>query len=101
MRWACSSHRATQRHGGESPPSPSPQSPESQPRPPASAYPEKCLMRRSEMPCHVSTYVRRLASVGVSSTVFPPIPSAQRMLKRDRSDVALIASGVYISIHTH
>src|SRR5205085_12179937 len=58
-------------------------------------------MRRMDTPCHVSTYVRSVVSLDVSSTVGPPIELAHTMLNRDKSDVVPTASGVYMSNHTH
>src|ERR687889_617203 len=70
-------------------------------RPDSDRYPEKCLIRRNERPCQVSTYVRSVASVGVSSTRVPPILLSHKMLKLDRSAVASSARGVYMTSHTH
>src|SRR3954469_476509 len=56
-------------------------------------------MRRNETPCHVSTYVRRLESDGVSSIAVPPSALSQRMLKPEMFELPT-ADGVYITSQT-
>src|SRR4029079_3912668 len=57
-------------------------------------------MRRNDVPCHVSTYVRRLESAGVSSMVCAPNPLSHRMLNPERSELPM-ADGVYMTSQTH
>src|SRR5262245_39003402 len=71
----------------------------SQLQPSTAMYPLKCLMRRSRIPCHVSTYVRRLESAGVSSTAGAPTALSHRILKPVRSELP-IADGVCRTSHT-
>src|SRR5918993_5415538 len=57
-------------------------------------------MRRREIPCHVSTYVRKVESAEVSSMPGALSDDVHRMLNPDRS-AASFASGVYMTSHTH